>query len=114
LDVAEKGQSAIDFLYTNCLSDESGPCPHLIIPDINLPQKSGKEVLAEIKRHPDTLRIPVIMPTGSDDPLDICETFRLHANCYVTEPNDMDQFKATIQSIQEFRTKISQLPQENP
>ncbi len=65
LHVAEDGDDAVNFLYRNCSSpDTDHPCPDLILLDINLPRKNGKEILAEIKRHPDTLHVPVVMLTA--------------------------------------------------
>jgi len=109
--VVEDGEKAVDFLYKNCHStDTDTRCPDLILLDINLPRKNGKEVLAEIKQHPNTLHIPVIMLTSSDDEKDICETYSLHANCYITKPVEVENFAKAVRRIPGFWTEIAKLP----
>jgi two-component system response regulator len=114
LHVVEDGEDAVDFLYQNCNShDTDAPCPDLILLDINLPRKNGKEVLKEIKRHPDTSHIPVVILTTSEDPKDICETYSLHASCYITKPVDVEEFTSVVQSIRGFWTEVAKLPSRN-
>ena len=111
LHVVECGQEAVDFLHKNCHStDTDTRCPDLILLDINLPRKNGKEVLAEIKRDPNTLHIPVVMLTTSADKKDICEAYSLHANCYITKPVDFENFAKALQGIQGFWAGIAKLP----
>ena len=86
------------------------PRPDLILLDLNLPQKSGHEVLAEIKQDPDLRRIPVVIMTASDDEKDILEAYNLHANCYVTKPVDLDQFIGVVRSIEDFWLTVVKLP----
>jgi len=98
LHVAEDGEQAWDFLYRSCnSSDTNMPCPDLILLDINLPRKSGKEVLAQIRQHPGTLHIPVVILTTSDDEEDVRECYSLFANCYITKPVDIEKFTNAIQ-----------------
>jgi two-component system, chemotaxis family, response regulator Rcp1 len=114
LHVAEDGEEALDFLYQNCNSTDSNkPCPDLILLDINLPRKNGKEVLAEIKQHPETLHIPVVILTTSNDEKDIHESYSLHANCYVTKPVDVENFTKAVQCIGKIWMEVAKLPSKN-
>ena len=88
------------------------PRPNLILLDLNLPKKDGREVLAEIKTDPDLKRIPVVILTTSQAEEDIARTYDLHANCYVTKPVDLDKFLEVVRSIEDFWLAIVQLPQE--
>jgi chemotaxis family two-component system response regulator Rcp1 len=88
----------------------SSPRPDLIMLDLNLPKKDGRQVLAEIKEDPDLKRIPVVIVTTSKAEEDILKTYNLHANCYVTKPLDLDQFIAVVQSIEQFWLTIVKLP----
>jgi chemotaxis family two-component system response regulator Rcp1 len=85
-------------------------CPDLIILDLNLPKKDGREVLAEIKNNDDLKRIPVVILTISKAEEDILKTYNLHANCYVTKPLDLDQFMKVVKSIEDFWLTIVKLP----
>ena len=78
------------------------PRPDLILLDLNLPRKNGREVLAEVKEDPDLRRIPVVIMTSSDDEKDILAAYNLHVNCYVTKPVDLDQFLGVVRSIEHF------------
>ena len=84
--------------------------PDLILLDLNLPKKDGREVLAEIKSDAQLRRIPVVVLTMSSAEQDILATYDLHANCYITKPVDLDQFSAAIRGIEEFWFKIVKLP----
>ena len=88
------------------------PRPNLILLDLNLPKKDGREVLAEIKADPDLKRIPVVILTTSQAEEDIARTYDLHANCYVTKPVDLDKFLEVVRSIEDFWLAFVQLPQE--
>jgi len=88
----------------------SAPRPDLILLDLNLPRKNGREVLAEIKQDPDLRRIPVVVMTSSDDEKDILAAYNLHVNCYVTKPVDLDQFLGVVKSIQHFWLCVVKLP----
>jgi len=86
------------------------PRPDLILLDLNLPRKSGREVLAEIKGNEDLRRIPVVILTTSQAEQDIIETYNLHANAYVNKPVDLDQFIKVVKSIEDFWFEIVRLP----
>ncbi len=109
LSVVEDGEEAMDFLrqrgnYSN------GPCPDLILLDLNLPKKSGREVLAEIKQDPALLHIPVVVLTSSEAEKDILLTYNLHANCFITKPVDLEQFTDVVKSIEGFWFTVVKLP----
>ncbi|TXT67643.1 MAG: Response regulator rcp1 [Promethearchaeota archaeon] len=84
--------------------------PDLILLDLNLPKKDGREVLAEIKQENNLRRIPVVILTTSEAEEDIMKTYNLHANCYITKPVDMDQFIKVVKSIGDFWFSIVRLP----
>jgi two-component system, chemotaxis family, response regulator Rcp1 len=86
------------------------PRPDLILLDLNLPRKDGREVLADIRADPDLRRIPVVVLTTSAAEQDIIRAYDLHANCYITKPVDLDQFIAIVQSIEDFWLTIVRLP----
>ena len=85
--------------------------PDLILLDLNLPKKDGREVLAEVKADPKLRRIPVIILTTSKAEEDILKTYNLHANCYITKPIDMDQFIKIVRSMENFWLAIVTLPE---
>jgi len=85
--VTEDGEEALDFLRKDCNStDTNSPCPDLVLLDLNLPKRNGKEVLAEIREDPHTRFIPVIILTASSEEKDIVECYSGSANCYITKP----------------------------
>ena len=84
--------------------------PDLILLDLNLPKKSGREVLADIKGDPELRRIPVVILTSSKAEEDIIKTYDLHANCFITKPVDLVQFMAVVRSIEDFWFTIVKLP----
>jgi len=88
------------------------PRPDLILLDLNLPKKDGREVLAEVKADEGLKRIPVVILTSSQAEEDIIRTYNLHANCYITKPVDLDQFIRVVKSIEEFWLTIVKLPRE--
>ncbi|MHB8084550.1 MAG: response regulator [Dehalococcoidia bacterium] len=88
----------------------SKPRPDLVLLDLNLPKKDGREVLAEIKNDVDLRRIPVVVVTTSKAEEDILKSYDLHANCYVTKPLDLDQFVTVVHSIEQFWLTIVKLP----
>jgi two-component system, chemotaxis family, response regulator Rcp1 len=111
LNVVHDGVEAIAFLrregaYANA------PRPDLILLDLNLPRKDGREVLEEIKNDDDLKRIPVVVLTTSSSEKDILESYNLHANCYITKPVDLGQFLTIVKSIQNFWFSIVKLPPE--
>ena len=84
--------------------------PDLILLDINLPRKDGREVLSEIKADQDLRRIPVVILTTSDAEEDIVKLYDLHANCYITKPLDLEQFLEVVRSIEHFWLSAVKLP----
>jgi len=86
------------------------PRPDIILLDLNLPKKDGREVLAELKEDPNLRRIPVVVLTTSKAEQDILKAYDLHANCYVTKPLDLDEFMILVRSIEEFWLAVVRLP----
>jgi chemotaxis family two-component system response regulator Rcp1 len=84
--------------------------PDLILLDLNLPKKDGREVLEEIKGDGDLKKIPVVVLTTSEAERDILKAYDLHANCYITKPVDLEQFIRVVQLIEDFWLKIVKLP----
>ncbi|MBA4372370.1 MAG: response regulator [Thermodesulfovibrio sp.] len=109
LHVVQDGVAAMDFLRKKGKYVDS-PRPDLIILDLNLPKKDGREVLAEIKVDENLKRIPVVILTTSRAEEDILKTYNLHANCYITKPIDLNQFLHVVQSIEQFWLSIVVLP----
>lgn len=110
LFVARDGDEAMDFLYKR--GDFSAvPRPDLILLDLNLPGKDGREVLKEIKEDPKLKRIPVIILTTSKAEEDILKTYSLHANCFITKPLDFNEFLDVVRRIEDFWLCIVRLPQ---
>lgn len=109
LHVVDDGEKATDFLfkrgeYSNAVK------PDLIILDLNLPKKDGREVLEEIKSSDALKRIPVVILTTSKAEEDVLRTYNLHANCYINKPIDLDQFLEVVKSIENFWLSIVVLP----
>jgi chemotaxis family two-component system response regulator Rcp1 len=109
LHVAEDGVEAIAFLRKEG-KYATMPRPDIIILDLNLPRKDGREVLAEIKVDEDLKRIPVVVLTTSRAEEDILKTYNLHANCYITKPVNLDQFVKIVSAIEDFWLTIVKLP----
>ncbi len=109
LFVVEDGAEAMAFLrHQGKYAD--APRPDLILLDLNLPRKSGREVLSEIKNDQDLKRIPVVVLTVSRDEEDIMRSYDNHANCYITKPLDFSQFMEITKSIEQFWLTIVMLP----
>ncbi|OGW54316.1 MAG: response regulator [Nitrospirae bacterium RBG_13_43_8] len=109
LHVVYDGVEAITFLRKQ--GEYSGmPRPDLILLDLNLPKKDGREVLAEIKADEDLKRIPVVVLTTSQSEIDILKSYNLHANCYITKPVDLEQFLEVVKSIEDFWLTVVKLP----
>ena len=109
LTVVGDGVEALAFLrkegvYADALQ------PELILLDLNLPKKDGREVLAEIKADPNLRRIPVVVLTTSSSEEDILKIYDLHANCYITKPVDLEQFMGVVKSIEDFWVSVVKLP----
>ena len=86
------------------------PRPDVILLDLNMPRKDGREVLKEVKEDPVLRRIPVVILTISQAEQDILKAYDLHANCYITKPVDLNQFNIIVQSIENFWFSIVRLP----
>lgn len=105
----EDGVEAMAFLRREGRHADA-PRPDLILLDLNLPRKNGREVLTEVKSDPELRRIPVVVMTSSDDERDIMEAYNRHVNCYVTKPIDFDQFVGVVKSIENFWFSVVKLP----
>jgi CheY-like chemotaxis protein len=109
MNVVEDGESAMAFLRKQ--GGYAGtPFPDVILLDLNLPRKDGREVLEEIKADPQLKKIPVIILTTSQAEEDILRAYNLAANCYITKPVDLDQFTKVVQAIEEFWFTVVKLP----
>jgi CheY-like chemotaxis protein len=109
LNVVSDGDEALSYLrqegqYTEAVR------PDLILLDLNLPRRDGREVLAEIKTDDSLRRIPVVVLTTSQADEDIAHSYQLHANAYVTKPVDFDRFIAVVRQIDEFFIDVVKLP----
>ncbi len=91
----------------------AAPRPDLIVLDLNLPRKDGREVLAEIKATPELSTIPVVVVSGSHSESDVIASYGLQANCYITKPVDLDQFVATVRAIGSFWGSVATLPPQS-
>jgi CheY-like chemotaxis protein len=111
LNVAEDGVEALKFLKKQA-PYEQAPHPDLILLDLNLPKKDGREVLAEMKADPILKRIPVVILTTSQAEEDVLKAYNLSANCYITKPVDLDRFVKIVRSIENFWFTIVKLPPE--
>jgi len=111
MSVVVDGEEAMAFLRREG-PYAGAPRPDLILLDLNLPKKDGREVLAEIKVDEHLRRIPVIILTTSSAEQDIARTYDLHANCYITKPVDLDQFSTVVRAIEAFWFTIVKLPPE--
>ena len=111
IHVVEDGVQAMEFLRRGG-SFASAPRPDLILLDLNLPRKNGREVLAEIKGNAEFKSIPVIVLTTSSADEDIIQAYDLHANCYVVKPVGFDNFLKAVQSIENFWFSVVVLPPE--
>jgi chemotaxis family two-component system response regulator Rcp1 len=111
VNVVPDGVEAMAYLrkqgkYTNATR------PDLILLDLNMPRKDGREVLKEVKEDPDLRRIPVVILTISQAEQDILKAYDLHANCYITKPVDLNQFNKIVQTIEDFWFTIVKLPSQ--
>lgn len=111
LNVVEDGVEAMTFLRKQ-EKYIAAAHPDLVLLDLNLPRKDGREVLAEIKADQTLKRIPVVVLTTSQSDEDVLQAYNLSANCYITKPVDFDQFVKIIRSIEDFWFAIVKLPPE--
>jgi chemotaxis family two-component system response regulator Rcp1 len=109
LHFAEDGIVALNFLRRQA-QFSAAPRPDLILLDLNLPKKDGREVLEEIKADPALREIPVIVLTTSEDQSDVHRAYGLHANCYLTKPIDIDCFLRKVRAIEDFWLTFVRLP----
>ena len=113
LSVVEDGVLAMEFLHRQGVYADA-PRPDLILLDLNLPRKDGREVLADIKADPALQKIPVVILTTSQAEQDIQNAYSLHANCYIAKPVDFGQFMKVIKAIESFWLTIVKLPPPEP
>jgi CheY-like chemotaxis protein len=109
LTVVQDGEEALSYLrcrgkYAQAIR------PDLILLDLNMPRKNGRDVLRDIKNDPKLKRIPVVILTTSQAEDDILHTYDLHANCYITKPVDFNQFLKVVRSIEDFWLTVVKLP----
>ena len=109
IHTVEDGVEAMEYLRNQGKYADAAK-PDLILLDLNLPRKDGREVLAEIKTDDELKRIPVVVLTISKAEEDILKTYSLHANCYITKPVDLDQFIKVVASIEDFWLSVVKLP----
>lgn len=109
LMIANDGEEALQCLRQQGKFKNS-PRADLVLLDLNLPRKDGREVLAEIKSDKDLKRIPVVILTTSKAEEDVLKTYNLHANCYITKPVDLEQFVMVVRYIEDFWLAIVRLP----
>lgn len=109
LFLVNTGWAALQFLRHEG-SFERAPRPDIVLLDLNLPQKSGIEVLRDIKNEPSLRDIPIIVFSTSEARSDISNSYRLYANCYVTKPVDFEDFLGTVHNIAEFWLHTAKLP----
>ena len=111
LHVARDGEEAMRFLrQEGGFADK--PRPDLILLDLNMPRKDGREVLADLKLDPELKRIPVVVLTTSQSEDDVAAVYNLSANCYVAKPVDLDQFLGVVRAIDDFWLSLVKLPSE--
>ncbi|MGD1950384.1 MAG: response regulator [Leptolyngbyaceae cyanobacterium] len=111
IQIVRDGTEAIDFLGQAVL-DNTNDLPKLILLDLNLPRKSGHEMLQDIKTNPKCQNIPVIVFSSSSRPVDIIKSYQLHANAYIVKPIILEDYKLTAQRIHDFWLKTVQLQLE--
>ena len=109
LSVVSDGVTALEFLRKEGQYAQA-PTPDLILLDLNLPRKGGREVLEEVKGDPALRHIPVVILTSSQAEQDIARAYDLHANCYISKPVDLDQFITVVRSIEDFWFTVVKLP----
>lgn len=112
LNIVRDGEQAMDFLNRKT-SFVQAVVPDLILLDLNLPRKSGHEVLEELKNHPLNKRIPVIVLTSSQAPEDIQAAYDKHANCYIVKPVQLSEFFHVVKTLEQFWLHQARLPSRN-
>lgn len=109
MTVVHDGGEALDYLY-RCGPYRNAARPDLILLDLNLPGKNGRDVLDNIKRDKDMKGIPVVVLTTSRSQADVADLYRLGCNCYVQKPLGLEEFNQVIQSIENFWLTVVRLP----
>jgi CheY-like chemotaxis protein len=109
ITVARDGVEAMDYLH-HCKNADS-PLPDLILLDLNLPRKNGREVLMEVKSDPELKPIPVLVMTSSYDEDDIAQAYSLNANCYIRKPIDLIEYQRVVRAIEDFWFLTVTLPE---
>lgn len=109
IDVVVDGAQAIAFLLRQP-PFAAAAIPHLVLLDLNLPKVDGREVLAEMRKHDELRKIPVIVLTSSDAERDIVQSYALGANCYVTKPVGLDAFQSMVRAVESFWLTVVKLP----
>lgn len=105
------GDEALAFLrHSGAYAD--APTPDLVLLDLNLPRRNGREVLEDIKHDPRLMHIPVVVLTSSEAEEDILRSYRLHANCFITKPGDLEQLQRVVHGIEQFWFTLVKLPPE--
>ncbi|MFB6231736.1 MAG: response regulator [Salinibacter sp.] len=110
LMVAHTAEEAEDIL--GLTGEDERPRPDLVLLDLDLPVKSGHDLLQEMKSHPTLRRVPVIVLTSSEAEEDVVKSYDEHANAYVTKPVDLDEITTIVQSVDEFWFQVVRLPEE--
>ncbi|WP_259782961.1 response regulator [Aestuariispira ectoiniformans] len=112
LHTAGDGVDALDFLF--CRNGyQTAVRPDLILLDLNMPRKDGREVLAELKSDPILKVVPVVIMTSSEAEEDVLRSYELHANAYVTKPVDLESFTKIVQALEDFWFTVVKLPKRN-
>jgi CheY-like chemotaxis protein len=111
LHVVEDGVEAMQYLHREGEYADA-PLPDLVLLDLNMPRKDGREVLKEIKEDDELCRIPVVVLTSSEAEEDVVRSYELHANAYLTKPVDFDGFLDVIHTLEEFWLEVVKLPPE--
>lgn len=109
LNVVADGEEAMAFLRRQ--GKYAGAArPRLVLLDLNMPKKDGREVLEEMRKDPDLDCIPVVVLTSSEAEEDVVGSYKLHANCYVAKPTDVEPFTAVVKAIEGFWLRVAELP----
>ena len=108
LIVARDGVEATDYL--NRVDAGLSTRPDLVLLDLNLPRKNGREVLAEVKSSPTLKQIPILVMTSSGSDEDVAQAYALNANCFITKPGDLDEFQNVVKAIEDFWFLTATLP----
>lgn len=109
LSVARDGEEGLAFLRREG-KYAGAPVPDMVLLDLNLPRKNGRQVLADMKADPRLRKIPVVVLTSSRAQQDIRSSYELHANCFVSKPHDLEQYLSTVRSIHDFWVSVASLP----